>query len=323
MSAKDNTDCEEQYGEDEYDGTDPEVPFVTHHAGPALHAEPRSDDKRKIRHCIRVLHGWWRWCWKEVVAFLDRYGAWGLFKDAATIAIAAFAVFIYFRQWRAMQETSNQAERTAILAIGQMVIANGNAKAAEAQAQAAADSVKTLREQFQLGERPLMVVTCCEVGDLVGGAIPPTIGKTFGVNIKINNTGKSPAYHYNVHAHLLWGEDVEKIRTDGVDQEQAQAMLPPGGPGIFVTAITAKDTYHFDPGRYTSDEVTTWNGDQPLIVFGRVTYDDTLGGHYCTQFTHLWLHDQVWANTVESVLKNTKTSALLHIPNMCPPSTHF
>jgi hypothetical protein len=198
-----------------------------------------------------------------------------------------------------------------------------SAEANVAASQAATESLKTIGKQFQLDQRPFVTVVCCKTSDISGNNIPPTIGKAVGANIEIHNVGKSPAFNLFTHYHFLFGSDVMKIRADAQDTIKSEGILPQGGPGIFVTALSVKNTYTVDTNKLNPSELVEWDGAQPIVVFGRVTYNDTFGNSYCTPCVHMWLHDHVWADVVGKSLIDKRNHRTHKIPNMCPSQTPF
>jgi hypothetical protein len=242
-----------------------------------------------------------------------RLQVWIVIGTWAAFVVAAIYAYV---SWGIWQETAHQATIAGIAA--------REARSAGGRADLRAQSQsQEIEKQFQLDQRPFVIATCCRTSDLANNAIPPTIGKPLGANIEVHNIGRSPAFNFVSHYHLLAGDDVATVRADAPDMTKSEGILPQGGPGIFVTAPYVKDTYTVDVSHIDPSEVLRWDGRVPIIVFGRITYDDTFGNHYCTPFVSEWFHDQIWADIPGISIINTKTRRSRKMPNMCPSQMPF
>jgi len=237
----------------------------------------------------------------------------GALEACAFLAVIFYTYFAY-HQWQEMITANNVSMSNFRRA---RIDANGQLKEAMQQ-------TRDVEKQFQLDQRPYIAIACCKTADITANQLmPPTIGKPLAADIGITNTGKSPAFGIVSHFHLLFGDDVMNIHADPPDSVRSEQIEPQGGPGTFVTAVSVKNTYTANVLKLDRSEIVDWDGKNPIVVFGRITYDDTFGNHYCTPFVYHWLHDTTWMDAAGLLLSDRKTKRKRNIPNMCPSNTSF
>jgi len=178
--------------------------------------------------------------------------------------------------------------------------------------------------QFQMDQRPFVTVLCCKPDPS-----PPVEGHPIQFDFEVRNIGKGPAINLQHHQHLVFGEETLRIHADPTDpQRPTEKMLPQlNSPGFVIPTLSVKDTYrqNFDDVKET--DRTKWDGSM-IAVFGRVTYDDRFGNHYCTPFAHYsGNRGQTWIDLAGTTMKAVdnrnpgKTIVTRHsIPAMCPSS---
>ena len=112
--------------------------------------------------------------------------------EKSTLIVAVFLLVvtwrqanIYERQAQLMQDSVNQTERSVILGMGQLAVANRNAKTAE-------DTLKDSRESFQIENRPYVMITT--QNGTAGFPHKENVFDLSRVNITYGNTGLTPAY---------------------------------------------------------------------------------------------------------------------------------
>jgi hypothetical protein len=214
--------------------------------------------------------------------------------------LAFFSVSIYayltLREWREMIYARHQAQ--------------GAVEAAIRTARDADISLASQQKLFAIEQRPYLVLNCCQ-GE------KPTPGNPIIANIGIKNIGKTPALHVEDNFHLVTGKQIAEIHSEPVHPEKQETTIPQNPEGIFVTLVTTdKDIYTFDPSAAPPSGFANWNGEFPIIVFGRTTYEDSFGTKYCTPAIYLWLHDSLWGRPGNISLNLPKRHKF---PAMCPP----
>jgi len=147
---------------------------------------------------------------------------WKDFVEVAGIGVLTlYTIFAYF-QWKELDTANlNQSainiETTAVAADQERRIrenaadthelavqAREQAKAAQRSANLAAQSLKALKDQFQLEQRPYVTITSSAFATFrTSPAEPPTKGKPVSVNVYYVNVGKSQALNTVIHRHLL------------------------------------------------------------------------------------------------------------------------
>src|SRR5579863_5776223 len=157
------------------------------------------------------------------------------------------------------------------------------------------DQLTEAREE----QRPYVSVIRFDVLDWDTGKPkePPEfeIGKPIMVNVVFKNIGKTPAVDVFAHRHLLFGKDANRFRIEAPDAERGGNTLDPGTERV-VTAASFVDTYRVESAKVNPDDFVKWDGSEPIIVFGRVTYYSTTGILYCTPYavTFTWTKVGHW-----------------------------
>jgi hypothetical protein len=151
------------------------------------------------------------------------------------------------------------------------------------QLQTMQDQLTEAREE----QRPYISVIRFDVLDSDSGKPkdPPDFvaGKPLMVNVVFKNIGKSPAVNVLIHRHLLFGKEVNRFKVEVPDRDRQGSTLDPG-PERVVTAVSVTDTYSVETGTLNPDDIVNWDGSQPIIVFGRISYLNVAGVIYCTPY---------------------------------------
>jgi hypothetical protein len=158
------------------------------------------------------------------------------------------------------------------------------------QACSAHDTLKAIKEQFRLDQRPYISVVSFQILD---GILPATskpkerqefeIGKPLVVTVETKNVGKSPAINSTFHYHILFGEGLNKFKIEPTDKGKRGPTIDPGAVR-FMTTVSLIDTYSRESANLNTSDVINWDGSEPLYVFGRISYEDTSGHFYCTPY---------------------------------------
>jgi hypothetical protein len=158
------------------------------------------------------------------------------------------------------------------------------------ETKAANDSLNTVREEFQRDQRPYVAISKYVVGDikhLDDKEHKPIVGQPILVTVLYKNVGKSTALRLVAHRHIVFGKEVLNISVDPIDDDSDSSTALAQGQENSTSAVSVKDTFdrkvqtnaNVDPS-----DLVPWDGSQPIIVFGRITYRDTDGNLYCTPF---------------------------------------
>jgi len=143
---------------------------------------------------------------------------------------------------------------------------------------------------------------------------PPTVGQPFGITVELKNLGKSTARHVYIHRHLLFGKQYpSKLKVEPADVQKTSIVLEPGSPSQFTTAVSVKDTYQIESIYVPDDAFLPWDGTMPIIVFGRVTYEDAFGNLYCTPLGAAYLDPNSWSNLTDF------PPSKISLSDLCPP----
>ena len=100
---------------------------------------------------------------------------------------------IYWRQARLMEASLNQNERTWILGMGQLGIANRNAKTSE-------KTLTNSQKTFEMDERPYLVMDSRNPIFALNGFVP---NQKLSVNVNFKNIGKEPAIRQIMEMNLV------------------------------------------------------------------------------------------------------------------------
>jgi hypothetical protein len=240
---------------------------------------------------------------KTPTADENRRGWWKDFIEVAAFGVLAiYTLFSYF-QWKELNTANlNQSAAnissgaTADRTIGQIqhTVADTHILAEEAQKQArsakvsaniAAQSLNALRDQFQLEQRPYITIKRYESTDLLTNKLAsPTVGKPIVFTIAYGNVGKSQALNVIIHCHLLFGSHLSEFRIEAPDTRKTGSPLAPGSDNDHSTAVSITDTYARETPALDPSTVISWDGSDPIILFGRISYEDIFGNLYCLPY---------------------------------------
>jgi hypothetical protein len=147
-----------------------------------------------------------------------------------------------------------------------------------------------LKEQFQSDQRPRIAILSFQPIDMkTPPPSEPIVGDPVAVNIYYRNVGKSPALNIAIHRHLLFESKGDQFKIEAPEKSRniGQA-LDPGMPPDFTTAFSLKDTFANESVAINPSDIINWDGSR-LLVFGRISYEDSLGNLYCTPYMVLKL----------------------------------
>jgi hypothetical protein len=185
-----------------------------------------------------------------------------------------------------------------VYAVYTIKIAHANKQSADAAtvaSQAATDSLNETRKQFQLDQRPYISIVGFALSDIkTRKSTPPVIGKPLVVTISFRNTGKSQAINTLIHRHLLFGSHLNDFRIEPADTNRVGNTVDPGAKPQFTQAVSVRDTFQSESFRYDPKDIIDWDGSKPIIVFGRISYEDTFGNVYCLPYAVSPLESGSW-----------------------------
>jgi hypothetical protein len=199
----------------------------------------------------------------------------------------------------------------------QMHYASQQARAAITASGAATQSLKTIQDQFVLDQRPYIVAFGFQMSDFKTGKPSPAIkGRPLVVNIQIKNVGKSAALNTIVHRHLLFGEaSIERMRVEPPDTRKSGDAIAQAQQ-YMTTAVSINDTFANETADIRPSELVNWDGTKPIIVFGRITYEDSFGNSYCTPFANRYFGPHMWENI--SQLWVESSGFTFKLTDLCP-----
>jgi len=168
------------------------------------------------------------------------------------------------------------------------------------QAISSHQSLMAIRDQFHQDQRPYISITKYEIMDPISGHRKEPqifeVGKGIHVNVEFKNVGKTVAVNMIPHYHLVFGKGViDQIKTEPKDVGAQGASVDPGGEGS-VTAISLNDTFSRETVAFNSADVMPWDGSMPVIIFGRISYQDISGTFYCNPILVQYTDRGNWAN---------------------------
>lgn len=178
------------------------------------------------------------------------------------------------------------------------------------------DILNTTRDQFQRDQRPYVIVEGCSIGQLGVPKSQIVVGQPFGVDVHFKNVGKTPALNVLIHRHVVFGEEnVDQIRQEPIDTRKTGTALAQGNQGE-VTAVSLKDTLANESMEINPADIVSWDGRRPIVIFGRITYEDTAGNRYCTPYLQDYLATGTFALT--DFITNQKTHHTISVTGLCP-----
>jgi hypothetical protein len=158
-------------------------------------------------------------------------------------------------------------------------------------ADAATESLNTLKDQFQRDQRPYMFVEGFQMFDFkTSRPSGPVRGKPIAVTLAIKNGGKSPAFAVAIHRHILFGSRVHDLRAEPPDKNRVGTPVGPNDSTI-TTTVTTQDTFANESYAFSNSELLNWDGSDDITVFGRITYEDGFGNLYCTPYIAFYLNN--------------------------------
>jgi hypothetical protein len=146
---------------------------------------------------------------------------------------------------------------------------------------------------FQQEQRPRLVITKLEIMDLLVSHEAKEkqefkVGEPMAVNVEFKNIGKTTAYHFIAHYHLLFGKDVNRIKSEPMDQSRGGTTIDAGAEAT-VSPISVRNTYTRESPSVKIADIINWDGSDPVIVFGRLAYTDEAGVLYCRPFIYEYI----------------------------------
>jgi hypothetical protein len=217
------------------------------------------------------------------------------------LAVGGLQAYIYWQQTQVMQSGLSQNERTLMLNQGQLVVANRNAKVAE-------QAVSDAHNNFIIEERPYIVVVA-DKDHIMSFLKPPAVNSSSMVNVVVKNIGKTPAFGYiwvgnilKFHplSKTLVGKELESIKFlkssfknaakgEAISRETAtkygvKVDLAPEAS----TLITAKSATPQDLLTAEEKELLYAGDDVRLYNMGLISYYDSFGNRYETQYCYFF-----------------------------------
>jgi hypothetical protein len=169
---------------------------------------------------------------------------------------------------------------------------------AKNQSTLARQTIENVRSQFQEEQRPYISFTNFFIMDMKTGQAKAVqdfdIGKPLMVNVLFKNIGKRKAINPVIHYHIVFGKNINQIKVEASDKGRYGSDLDSGKEGT-VTAISLTDPYTRESVGMNPADLLNWDGSQPIVLFGRVSYKDDAGKVYCTPLLMHRLPEN-WAN---------------------------
>lgn len=178
------------------------------------------------------------------------------------------------------------------------------------------------QQQFQRDQRPYVAIGGFEMIDTTTGKEGiPVVGRPIQVNAIVKNVGKTPAINTRIHRHVVTGHaNARLVRAEPIDDTKEGDTLPQGDI-IGITAVTLTDTFAVESVDVNASDIVPWDGVDPIIMFGRITYEDRFGAKYCTPFIERYLHDNVWERVPTFTSKQPLPPYTVKVSDLCPPGT--
>ena len=182
-----------------------------------------------------------------------------------------------------------------------------------------------IQKHFDLDRRPYITIAGLQMINVKEGkSTVPIKGKPLEVNIVYANNGKSMALRCVVHRHLVFGRLhlAERVRPEPTDTNRETTTIFPGQPPLVTTVTSLKDTFANETATINPSEIVDWDGTGPIVIFGRITYEDDSGKKYCTPILSTYAGGSaMWGNITE--IGSWETGTKRHIRDFCPPGTEF
>jgi len=144
------------------------------------------------------------------------------------------------------------------------------------------------------------------------------VGHPLGVNITYINVGKSVALRFNANVHLVFGAANNDIHADQMTNRPSYSDL---GPGVqnYASAVARKDTYAGENVPMKPGDMINWDGTDPVIAFGELTYYDRFGNFYCTPFADAHMSNRpvdIWSVLGDSAAPSEHKKHI--VGDLCP-----
>jgi hypothetical protein len=208
------------------------------------------------------------------------------------VTVAAIQAYIYWQQATIMKQSLGQNERSVILAIGQLAIANRNAASAESggrdthqlaqqaaiqaraarrAAKAAEDAAVTAKDAVHISERAYVMLATPQIN---------FAAHTFNVNI--NNVGRIPSGTLDMIVHVVVVNVANPFRLNLLDFQKAPEKhwkpyhfnSVPIGSALFISQFLEK-----------MDEAQIEASQQHVVFIALVSYNDGFEGTPVQEFT--------------------------------------
>jgi hypothetical protein len=152
--------------------------------------------------------------------------------------------------------------------------------------------IRLSKWQVEVTQRPRIIITkfgephSWDISHRRPDVIPLTQGKPIAVVIEFTNNGHSSAVNEVTHRHILFGDDTHKLHIEGPDKigSATTSTVEPGTP-LSTNVFAVRDTFSQESNDVGGESnLLNWDGNFPIIVFGRFYYEDTAGNSYCLPY---------------------------------------
>jgi hypothetical protein len=108
-------------------------------------------------------------------------------------------------------------------------------------------------------------------------------------SVTFNNVGKSQALNTIIHCHLLFGDKISNYKIEHADTGRIGATVVQLQDNQFATAVSIQDTYTREGVGLDPSAVIKWDGSMPIVLFGRISYQDIYGTIYCLPYSVIYI----------------------------------
>jgi hypothetical protein len=237
----------------------------------------------------------------------QRRDKWRLWVEVMTLLAVLAYGYLTLRVWKEMISARHQAQ--------------GAVEAANSAVKVTQEANQISKHQFALDQRPYVTIQRIWIIDpKTGHEITPVAGQPLFVEIHFVNAGKTPALNFVIHRHIVFGlSDIERHFQSEPTTDMSKrtgGIVAQGPEGSSTTAVSLKDTFANETADVSISEIVNWDGSQPIVVFGRMTYEDAFGRVYCTPYANRWLGPSTWENVL--VLRIDKPFFVRRVIDLCP-----
>ena len=195
--------------------------------------------------------------------------------------------------------------------------ARQQAKSSNEAAVDATESLKTIKDQFRIDQRPYISILDLSIFDpITRKPSVPTKGRPFAVKITFKNVGKSNALDTITHRHVLFGKQISNLHPEPSDNRSGTVIDI--GVQVSTVAMTLKDSYTNETAGVSPTDVTNWDGSEPILIFGRISYYDLYGNEYCKPYLRQYLSSGAWVS-LDDV--QTTGNSTIKTSDLCPKGT--